>query len=103
MGGTVSSVAALLLRSWPSRDTLAARGLVVLTEKDVAWLESARGKKQLDASTVVVRVAARHVGLSQADDGGGHGGEPRVVECYPLRRADHALRTGGKFACSPLC
>ena len=91
MGGTVSAVATILLRSGQPSDTLVARGVVTLTEEDANWLESARGKKQLDSSTVVVRVACRH----QAADGG----HPRVVECYPLRRADHALRTGGKCCC----
>jgi hypothetical protein len=56
-----------------------------LTGDDETWLAAARGKKLLDQSTIVMAVAAR-------DDGGA----PRVVQCYPLRLADHALRTGGE-------
>ena len=81
----MSSIAALLLWPPPRCARVMARDRVDLAPADKEWLAAARGKKVLDASTVVVRIAARS-----------HNGEPRVVECYPLRQADHVLRTGGK-------
>lgn len=56
-----------------------------LSPKDRAWLADARGKKLLDQSTIVMAVAKHD-----------EEGNPRVLQCYPLRQADHALRTGGE-------
>ena len=55
-----------------------------LPPADVDWIAAAQRRKMLDRSATVMRVAAR-------DDASG---APVVLQLYPLRTTDHALRKG---------
>lgn len=74
----------------PPQPTGPDPGTIQLADGDVRWIESARGKKRLDRSSVVVSVAARH-----------EDGEPRVLKLYPLRTQDFALKNGGCLCLHP--
>jgi hypothetical protein len=55
-----------------------------LAAVDAQWCVTAKRKKNLDRSALVMKVAARSEGTA----------EPAVLQLYPLRTTDHALRTG---------